>query len=222
MASVADFAPFVEIKVRHAPTPNIHHAVRESLIAFMRMSRAAVDEVYVDVPRGETEIVVEPRGCQRLLQVEGVYEDPYCQQGGRWTPEWERIAQEGAYGRGFAGGATTRGSGWSLDDVGGPNATMWLYPKASKPRRLCIRYSWSIKRDDCTVPEWIYEDYADVIADGAIALLHLNPTDEDVSVSFGNAMSQAFLDGVAAARRRKEGGYRQSAVSMVNTGFFRG
>ena len=211
MTTVADFAPWVEIKVPHAPTPNVHHAIRESLIAFMRMSRAAVDEVYVDVPCGERELIVEPKGCQHLVQIERIFVDPHCRPGGRWNPDWDELHS-----------SDMRQGGWWIDDVGGPNKTVWLANSEPKQMRLCVRYSWSVKRDDCAVPEWIYEDHVDTIANGAINYLHANPTDENATVSFAAAMSGEFLEGVAAARRRKEGQYRSRKMSVVNTGFFRG
>lgn len=211
MSTVADFAPFVEIKAPHAPTPNIQHAIRETLVLFMRKSRAAVDEVYIDVPCREREIIVTPKGCQRLVQIEHVFVDPSCRPGSRWDPDWEEMVDS----------ERTQG-GWWIDDVGGPNATLWLPQASYKEQRLCIRYSWSIKRDNCEVPEWVYEDYANVIADGAITFLHQNPSDEQASVPFGSAMSQVFMDGVAEARRRKEGQYRHRKLRMSNSSFFKG
>lgn len=211
MSTIADFVPFVEIKVPHAPTPNIQHAVRETLVSFMRMSRAAVDEIYVDVPCNEREVIVEPRGCQRLVQVEHVFVDPTCRSGTRWNPDWDEMP-DGERGAG----------GWWIDDVGGPNATLWLPYSQTRAQRLCIRYSWAIKRDNCEVPEWVYEDYADVIANGAITYLHMNPTDEDANLPFAERLSGVFMNGVAEARRRKEGQYRHRKVRMSNPSFFRG
>lgn len=211
MTTVADFAPFIEIKVPHAPTPNVHHAAREAVIAFMRLSRAAVDEVYIDVPCREREVIVTPKGCQRLIQVEHVFVDHQCRPGSRWNPDWDELPH-----------SDRRMGGWWLDDVGGPNETLWLANETTRPMRLCVRYSWAIRRDDCAVPDWIYEDHADVIADGAISYLHANPTDENASVPFSAAMSGMFLEGVAYARRRKEGQYRHRQFSSANAGFFRG
>lgn len=211
MITVADFAPFVEIKAHHVPTANVHHAIRESIVTFMRESRAAVDEVYIHVPCGEREVIVEPPHCRRLVQVEHIFRDPSCSKNARWNPDWDELHHS----------ERTEG-GWWIDDVGGPTATVWLAQADTRAQRLCVRYSWSIKRDNCEVPEWLYEDYANVIADGALTYLHLNPVDEDASNSFGAAMSTVYADGINTARRRKEGQYRNRQLKMSNGSFFRG
>jgi hypothetical protein len=211
MITVADFAPFVEIKAPSAPTANVHHAIREVIVTFMRLSRAAVDEVYIDVPCGEREVIVQPKGCQRLVQMEHIFRDPSCRQNSRWNPDWEELPHSDR----------TEG-GWWIDDVGGPNATLWLANSESKAQRLCVRYSWSIKRDNCEVPEWIYEDHADTIADGALVYLHMNPADENASRPFASAMAPVFMEGVYNARRRKEAQYRRRQRGVANADFFRG
>jgi hypothetical protein len=210
MATIASLAPFVEIKARNVPTPNVHHALREAVIAFMRMSRAAVDEVYVDVRCSERELVLVPKACHALVQVEAIYEDPGCRTRSRWNPDWLLLESS----------EMTQG-GWWIDDVGGPNATVWIPPHRDK-RRMCVRYSWSIKRDDCEIPDWMYQDYATFIADGALSYLHNNPSDEYASRPFGGDASAGFMAGVEHARRRKEGQYRHRQLSMHNTGFFMG
>jgi hypothetical protein len=211
MITVADFAPFVEIKAPNSPTANVHHAIREAIVGFMRMSRAAVDEVYINVPCGEREVIVVPKGCQHLVKIEHIFVDPSCRQNSRWNPDWDRLPDSDR----------TEG-GWWIDDVGGPNATVWLAEGAPREQRLCVRYAWSIKRDDCEVPEWIYQDHADTIADGALTYLHLNPSDENASRPFAQLMGPVFMEGVHNARRRKEVQYRRRQVNVANAGFFRG
>lgn len=213
MKTVADFAPFVEIKAHSVPTANIHHAIRECVIEFMRMTRMAVDELYLKVPANETELVVQPKACHHLLQIEGIFVQPsVCGTAGRWSPDWEEIPHD----------EMRRQYGWWIDDVGGPNATVWLNPTSCKARTLCVRYSYAIKRDACDIPDWIYEDYAGAIADGALGYLHSNPMDEDASSTFSARMVQSFMTAVYDAKSRKMAQYRPRRLNMTNTQFFGG
>lgn len=209
--TVADFAPWVELKVQHAPTANVHHAIREAVAYFMRHSRAAVDEVYINVPCREREVVVEPRSCQRLVQIERVFVDPHCRRDGRWAPDWDELPH-----------SDREQGGWWIDDVGGPNATLWLADTSPREQRLCVRYSWAIKRDNCDVPEWIYEDHADSIANGAIAYLHANASDSEATVPFAAVVGPEFKLAIDEARTRKEAQYRARRMKLSTRGYFGG
>jgi hypothetical protein len=210
--TVADFVPFVEIRAPFAPDVNVQHAVRETVIEFMRMTRAAVDEVYTDVPCHETEIVVDMQQCRQLVQVERVYQaPPMCGPSGRWDRTWQVLPD-----------SEVHQYGWWVDDVGGPNATLWLGTPFPAKQRLCIRYSWAIERDACAIPMWVYQDYADIIAAGAAAYLHTNANVDGASVSFGARMREEFVRGVVTAKTRKVSQYRTRRLKMGNSTFFWG
>lgn len=210
--TVADFVPFVEIRAPFAPDVNTQHAVREAVIEFMRTTRTAVDDVYVDVPCNELEVVIDLPECRQLVQVERVYLAPQsCGQLGRWDRSWQVLPSSEAHGY-----------GWWIDDVGGPNATLWLGEASSTKQRLCIRYSWAIERDACAIPMWVYQDYADTIAAGAAAYLHTNTNVDGASVQFGVRMREEFTRGVVVAKTRKVAQYRARRLKMGNSTFFWG
>ena len=192
MKSIAAFVPFVEIHARTEATENIQHAVREALILFMRESRAAVGEMYMTAECRQEDLAFDVPSCQRIVSIIGVYEAPTCQDA-VWTPHWRELPP------------TTPGAhhGWWTDETDGGNETLWLGSPYTRKTNLAVRYTWSIKRDDCMVPDWIYEDYADVIAAGALASIHSNPFVDQASPKLAASMQAAMALGIARARNRR-------------------
>lgn len=219
MRTIADFVPFVAVKVdKNMPTPNIQHALRETLVTFLEMSRAAVSEVYPTQRAKDTEVLLEIPECRRLVGIEGVYLAPQGACGPasgqlRWDPTWEQIPMAEEYGM-----------GWAMDDSAGFLEVLWITPAMPHDRRLCIRHSWTMKRDaTCEVPDWIFERYADAISDGALAYLHFNPADDTASQRAAVTFSRAFQLAVDDARARRiatKFGPRQ--LRMSTGSFFRG
>jgi hypothetical protein len=209
---LTQFTEMVREKVpRNTPDANIENAVSEAINYFMSRSRAAVDEMYIDVDCSEIEISLDMPDCRRLIQIEHVFLDEGCKRA-RWTPEWEELMH------------TERGGmGWWSDDVGGPNETIWVLPRGNRHNRYCVRYSWKLGRDkSCQVPEWLYEDHRMGIEASAIAWLHNQPIDKDAQASFARLMDQVMASDIAYARRRKEAQYRNRAVKMTTQHFFGG
>jgi hypothetical protein len=206
MKSVADIVPFVRFKARHDNEANIQHAVRETVIAFMRESRAAVNELFISIPTtcGFNEALLETPNCERLVGIESVWCAPKNCDSKRWTPLWDGVPNIDV------GQPELRFDsqlGYWVDDVGGPQTTLWLNSFERKTQHLCVRYSWAIKRDDCLFPDWIYDDYAGVITEGALAYLHDNPDDDHAASSFAARMDLRFMQEAKALRERKRSNY---------------
>ena len=68
-----------------------------------------------------------------------------------------------------------------------------------------IEYSWSIKRDECDVPDFIYERFMSQITDGALAILYSIPSQEFTNLQYAAAL-RANLD---VQYRRIKGQYRR-------------
>ncbi len=160
MTPISAFVPFVAAKVaKDMPLANIQHAIRETLVFFLEQTRAAVAELYLDLHCHEDELLVDLPQCRRLVGVEGVYLVPSSQCGPthgqvRWRPTWEKFPFANNEGE----------NGWSVDDGDGDLTTLWLLPASQKERRVCVRYSWTPKRDaTCEVPDWVFERFADAI-----------------------------------------------------------
>jgi hypothetical protein len=209
--TIADFVPFVELEAQGAAQPNIQHAVREAVIYFMRNTRAAVGEMFIDMSACQEDAALLTDECHRLVWVESVWLAPDCNKH-RWTPDWERIAATTLDQRLFH-----MMPGYWVDDVGGPQTTLWLRTRRDKaPRTICVRYNWAIGRDACEVPSWIYDDYADVITNGALAYLHRNPDDASMSKPFVAVVGTPFYDAVERLRNRKKAGYNSRSQPVIH------
>jgi hypothetical protein len=195
MKTVSDFLPWVELEAQDTPVANMQHAVREALIYFMRESGAVVDELFVNLPAGQDDIALTIPECRRIVGVNGVWTAP-TYGSSRWTPEWDSVrAMDGD------------GAGYMLDDIGSPMSTLWVLPRSNKPRTLCIKYRWSIGRDACEVPDWIYHDYAKAIASGALAYLHRNVQDPSMSTPFSGVVGTEFDTAVRQLAVRVKSSY---------------
>jgi hypothetical protein len=162
MKTVADFVPFVEAEAQGAHTTAIQHAIRETVINFMRYTRTAVGELFLDLAPNQIDVGLLLEPCRRLVHVEKVSLAPKGAMG-QWTPTWETLRATTLDQRLFE-----MMRGYWVDDAEGPQTTMWVNTgQDNRHRRLCVRYSWAIGRDICAVPDFIYHDYADVITNGA-------------------------------------------------------
>lgn len=161
MTTIADLVAFVAPSVhRDVPLVNIQHALRETTIDFLTRSQAATDGEYVTLRCGRSDMLLEPKGCRRLVTVIGIYERPACRSTGMWDRSWyeQPRAEEGR-------------PGWYIDpdDLG---LQTIMIPSLNRERQFYIRYAWTLPRDNsCDLPEWLYERYADAITDGAVAAL---------------------------------------------------
>ena len=219
MRTVADFVPFVRFKARHDTEANIQHAVREALIVFMRESRAAVNEMFIDVATtcGLNEALLNPPDCERLVGIESVWLAPKKCTVQRWSPDWEQVSNTDGI---QMAQQFSNGLAYWVDDVGGPQTTLWLSTAETRKHMICVRYSWAIGRDNCAVPEWIYQDYADLITDGALAYLHDNPDDDNAASSFAGRAATKFIIAARRVRERKRSNYAARSIT-VNTGWGR-
>lgn len=225
MASIAQLEPFVAFQVyRDTPQPTLQHALRESLITFLTETRVAVSELYLTTRCKDHEYLLEPMACHRLLTVEHVsYAPQVCRPEQRWTPEWPTIAQDSK------GWDTHRypyianqDDCWRLDTVGEHGLVLWLLGDTRTPRRVCVRYNWTLKRDAaCEFPDWIYEEYADAIAAGATAMLQSTPDDGNSS-KFAMLRDAAFAQAIATARTRKAAQFTPGTMKLSARSFFGG
>jgi hypothetical protein len=220
MTSISAFVPFVALKVpRDMPTANIQHALRETLVYFLERTRSAVAELYPTLQAKTSELYLELPECRRMVTVEGVYFVPQQECGVnqrqlRWSPVWEQVPFADDTGHG----------GWSMDDGDGELTTMWVMPSQTRDRRVCVRYSWTPKRDaTCEVPEWVFERYADAIADGALAYLHSNPADESANMRFASTAGAEFQRAINEARgRHLAAQFGPRHLKPTSSNFFKG
>lgn len=218
MTSIADFVPFVAVKVaRDMPTENIQHALREVIIYFLEQTHAATAETFTRVDSADYEAFLDLPECRRMVAVEGVFLVPeHCgddRRQMRWRPDWEEIPFSSYKGQ----------PGWSIDDGDGARTTLWIAPLERRTRRLCVRYSWAPKRDAaCEVPDWLFERHASAIADGALSYLHNNAADETGSPRFAALMSRAFSTAIDDQKRDRAMQHGPRQMLITSARFFGG
>lgn len=226
MTPVDAFTPWVEHRVAvDTPRANVQHSIREALTVFLRESRAAVDTAYVTQEACDAEVFIPVPPCRRLVGVEEIFQEP--QNGGApgrgvWTPRWPRLGQEETTApHGYA--ALVNEHLWRHDMADGDRTTVWV-AAPGKPRRLAVRYTWTLPRAglQCEVPDWLFEDHADAIAAGALELMHRNPADIEATGPFGSLQDTLFRHAIHNARRRKMAAYGAGTFSTGAAHFFGG
>lgn len=169
MTTFADLVDFVTPSIhRDIPVANVQHALREATIDFLTRSQVATDGQYIALRCGQSDLLLEPKGCRRVVTIVGIYEQPHCRGAQMWDRSWHELPR-----------GDDRYIGWTMDPDDLDRQTI-LMPSLNKERRIYVRYAWTLPRDStCTIPDWLYERFADTIVDGAVAMLLHNPVDGD-------------------------------------------
>ena len=155
MKSVADFYPLVLAASDIATDEHesvVHEAIRASAIAFMRETEIARDEMYIRAQCGVDEYPLDMPNCHILVGVRDVWiggkasnDNPIKDDG------WDKLHAGRHYNVDIH---TTPNRAIYIDDAGKD----WIY----------ISYSYSIGRDGCDIPEFLYEEWAEAIVAGAV------------------------------------------------------
>jgi hypothetical protein len=204
---VEEFLPWLEPKVSlDTSRPLMEHALREAIHRFLKLTRAARDTFIVNQDCDE-ELYLDIAPCQRLVETHGIYKVPkQCGTNAKlWSPSWELLTDQDCCGHHI----------WQHDLADGDGLTIMLPPEMRR-QTLAVRYSWTTSRSGgCTAPRWVFEDYADAIADGALAYLHDNPVDERAAERF--SMRSRALFNAAVSEVLSRNATHRGKVSAVPT-----
>ena len=191
----ADLIDFVAPSIsRDIPTANVQHALRETTIDFLTRTQVATDGEYLTLRCGRSDLLLEPKGCRRIVTIIGVYEQPGCRGAGIWDRSWHEHPR-----------ADAGMPGWYMDPDDAGLQTVFV-PSLNRERTFYIRYSWTLPRDSaCELPGWLYERFADVIADGAVAsLLQVSVEGDKVERSARRQQAmQSYEQAISRERNRK-------------------
>lgn len=170
MKTVSDFEDFIFPYTPDAPTAIIHHAVMESITRFMQETKVAKDLVKVPLFANTPDYLIDVPECRTIMEVVRVR---YGDGSGLPNQDSDELV---------------RGVDYTVDLLGQP-----MIELTDPPRSRCddditdvlwIEYAWSISRDGCEIPDFIYERYMPEIKDGALAELYAIPGQDWSNVQY--------------------------------------
>lgn len=77
-----------------------------------------------------------------------------------------------------------------------------------------VKYSWKIGRDDCEIPDKVYEDYLPAVQQAALSTLHTMFGTQVVSASRAATAEQKYLDILSDVKGRKIFNFSHSRPRM--------
>lgn len=189
MRTVADFEPFVIGYVPYLPQEVVQHAIRESIVEFLRESRIVKDTMEVETQEKVPDYILEVPDCRRIVKINSVdWSQKHCS--GR--ENWERL--------------TNGESGDYIVELRrGEFPIIVLSEPPKKPHRLRIDYTWTIGRDDCDIPNFVYEDYMQPIVAGTLMRLASLP-DQAPLLAQLQIHQATWFNGIQSAKMERTGG----------------
>lgn len=208
--TLRDFEDLLIPYAASAPAVVLQDAARQAVVSFMRTTRIAVDEHYFTGQDKVSDYILDIPECRKLVQVERLYYGPsQCGDDGVIDDQWVPIA-----------GCVERcSSGWWMDEASMDVPVIFINPPPNREQRYAIRYSWTIGRDDCSIPAFIYEDWADAITWGALSRILMMPNQEWTDRPTAMYYQQMFSDEMVMARNRKWSGRQQGPLRMIGRRF---
>lgn len=213
MKTVADFEAMV-LAVSQAGEelhPSVlHELIRQTVVDFMRNTRIARDEYYFKPQCGVHDYLLDINKCHRLVGVEIVAGyDTDC----RDTPiydksYWWPIEPQSSIQSRYM--AVQRG--YTIDMHTTPNTTIVL-PSDADYKWIYISYSYTIGYDDCEIPDFIYDDWAQAIVAGSIAKIKQRAGAVD------SYELQQYYSFIQQAKVRVSRGYKKGKIFMKAPSF---
>lgn len=94
-------------------------------------------------------------------------------------------------------------------------AEVVLVPKPTEVGELSGRFSYAPSRTSTTVEESLFEDYAEVIAQGALSKIYMHPGQNYTSPAMALSVGREFMSGIANAKAYVKGGMSASTPMRV-------
>lgn len=189
MKEIADFEAFILPYAPYTPAEIIQHAIREAIADFMRESKIAVDVLELETQDRVPDYMLDIPDCRRFLGVKTIERSRKHDCGRRF---WEPMIS-GEYGH------------YEIQLRKGNAPMIKLTDVHARPQIIRMEYYWAIGRDDCEVPDFIYEDFMDVITAGTLMRLAKMPEHDHLLRSY-NENKATWFDGVQRAKIEKSGG----------------
>ena len=191
--NIEDFEEFLFPLAPDAPSTIIQHALRESITNFMQITQIATDFFQTALEYNNPDYMVEAPECREVLEIVSVKVGP---SGSVPDDRWDELEVGTDYRSDI------------LND-GVPSVILADPPKNNCDKAsgsdISIEYSWSMSRDGCELPDFIYQRFMKVIVDGALAILYAIPDQTFTSLPY----SMILRDKVDAELKRIKIKYRR-------------
>lgn len=193
MKTIAEFEPFLLAYVPTLPQELLQHAIRETIVEFMRETKCASGILEINTQQNVCDYILEVPDCRRIIKVKNVKLGSINCNG---KEHWNDLS-----GSEFGD--------YSIELRLGSNPIIILNSTPKKEGILRIEYFWTIGRDDCDVPDFIYEDYMQAIVAGSLVRMASYPNNEHLlaqikihEVNWFNAIQQAKIDKTGGKARK--------------------
>lgn len=189
MKTIEDFEPFVLAYVPYLPGEVIQHAIRESIVEFLRETRIATDVMEIETQEKVPDYIMEVPDCRRIVKVHSVeWTRAHCS--GRENWQSLRNGEENDY---------------VIELRRGDYPIIVFVEPPKHPHRVRIVYSWTISRDNCDIPSFIYEDYMQGIVAGTLMRLASLPDQQNLLQQM-QVHQGTWFNAIQSAKMERSGG----------------
>lgn len=189
MATLEAFLPYVGLHCMGVPEPSMVHEIRATAILFCERSRIwkALHTLNVRANRADYEIPVEDEAVVVAIE-EAIF------QGNRLPPEALDVLKEQ-----WRDWMTQTGTPLCFTQMDPDSLKLVPKPVADLTKGLSLRVSYKPDRTARNVPDWLFQQYAETIAHGAIGRLVGTRAFECFNPELSNYYLQLFAAGVNRA-----------------------
>jgi len=201
MKTPADFEPFILSYAPTIPSEYIEHAVRETVIEFMRDTRIAKATLEFETQEKVPDYMLEVPDCRRIVKVLNVH----------WTQ---------AHCSGRENWAKLRTGEFAEYEVQlrlGDHPIIILEDPPKKPHKVRVEYVWTIGRDGCDIPDFIYEDFMSAVVAGTCIKLAMLPDQMELKQMLGQ-FQQTYFNRIQDAKIERTNGKVQRIIGSPFVG----
>lgn len=202
MKTVADFEDFIALSAPDAGSVVLQHVIREAIVRFMRESQLFTDTLCFEAQCNVLDYPIQMPECRQLVGIEGVDIG-----GDADLTEFHEIVRGAKF------------HGWHKDDRHNV-VVLHSSPKEGTPIR--VLYSWAIQRNDCEVPDALFEEWMEAIKAAALSELLLTPKQEWTSPATAALYADRYRVELGKAKNRRWSNYSRGPVLMQGQPFLRG
>jgi hypothetical protein len=211
MATYQDFFPYILPEVSGAPTPVVLNAVRNACIKFCEQSLILNrDHDPVTVIANVVDYDLEPPTGYLVAKVtkawlDNIPLDPL-------SPDV--IADAAVYNRLYSSYEASPSTPRRFLQKDERSVSLWPMPDKKYANGLTMRVALKPTRASTTIEDVIFEDYAEVIASGALSRLMLAADKPYTNEKMAAFHASEFIKGVNVARSRALHGHTRSNLSV--------
>lgn len=202
MAELAQFRPYVTLHAPGVPLPAVDHEVREAAILFCISTRLWKEVQTAPVVAGQADYGITPPDGAVLQVLDEVYHNRI-----RLLPRSvDQLRDE------YEDWLIASGTPLFYTQLEPDTLRLVPIPAMSLAAGLTYRASYKPERTTTTVPDWLYEQYADAIGFGAIAALRANPNLPCYEAGAAQWYGERFQAGIQKTQTRIAKGFVRAPI----------